>query len=145
MNGNVTAEGITADLVAMREAGVGGVFLFTIEGHVTESTPVYVDKPVRALTPEWFAMLRHAASECKRLGLELSLMNCTGWTRRAVHGFPPENSMMRIAWSERYHRGPGRVATPLATPAVRLHELPESDLDAAAQPRIRPAGPALLP
>jgi hypothetical protein len=69
MNGNVTKEGITADLEAMKEAGIGGVFLFDVEGQLTESVPVYIKKPVRHLTPEWFAMLRHGAAECKRLGL----------------------------------------------------------------------------
>ena len=75
MNGNVTKEGITLDLEAMKEAGIGGVMLFVIEGQITESVPVYLDKPVRHLTPEWFTMIRHAAMECKRLGLKLSLMN----------------------------------------------------------------------
>jgi hypothetical protein len=60
MNGNITKEGITADVEAMKQAGIGGVFLFVVEGRATESVPVYVEKPVRHLTPEWFAMLRHA-------------------------------------------------------------------------------------
>ena len=98
------------------EAGIGGVFLFIIEGRVTESVPVYVEKPIRHLTPEWFAMLRHAAAECKRLGLELSLMNCTGWTTSGGPWVPPEQSMMRIAWSEKYFKGPGRIAGPLPMP-----------------------------
>jgi hypothetical protein len=116
MNGNVSEEGITADLEAMKDTGIGGVFLFVVEGKVTESVPVYIDKPVRHLTPEWFAMLRHAASECKRLGLELSLMNCTGWTTSGGPWVPPDKSMMRIAWSEKYFKGPGRIAEPLPKP-----------------------------
>ena len=116
MNGNVTKEGITADLEAMQHAGIGGVFLFIVEGRVTESTPVYLEKPVRHLTPEWFAMLRHAAEECKRLGLELSLMNCTGWTTSGGPWVPPDKSMMRVAWSECYLRGPARLKTPLPKP-----------------------------
>jgi hypothetical protein len=116
MNGNVTKEGITADLEAMKEAGIGGVFLYVVEGQVTESVPVYIKNPVRSLTPEWFAMIRHAAAECRRLGLELSLMNCTGWTTSGGPWVPPEKSMMRIAWSEKYFKGPGRVAGVLPKP-----------------------------
>ncbi|MCL5097500.1 MAG: discoidin domain-containing protein [Candidatus Omnitrophica bacterium] len=116
MNGNVSREGITADLEAMKKAGIGGVFLFVIEGQLTESVPVYLDKPVRHLTPEWFAMVRHAAAECKRLGIELSLMNCTGWTTSGGPWVPPEKSMMRIAWSEKYLKGPGRLSGPLPKP-----------------------------
>jgi hypothetical protein len=116
MNGNVTKEGITADLEAMKEAGIGGVFQFQVEGKVTESTPVYLDQPVRQLTPEWFAMLRHAAAECKRLGMEMSLMNCTGWTTSGGPWVTPDKSMMRIAWSEKLWKGPGRIAEPLPKP-----------------------------
>ena len=116
MNGNVTKDGITADLEAMQQAGIGGVFLYVVEGQLTESTPVYIDKPVRHLTPEWFAMVHHAAAECKRLGLELALMNCTGWSTSGGPWVPPEESMMRIAWSEKYFKGPGRVAGPLPKP-----------------------------
>jgi hypothetical protein len=116
MNGNVTKEGITADLEAMKEAGIGGVFLYNIQGYMTESVPVYLDKPVRALTAEWFPMIRHAAAECKRLGLELCLMNCTGWATSGGPWVPQEKSMMRIAWSEKYFKGPGRVAGPLPQP-----------------------------
>ncbi|MFH1006251.1 MAG: glycosyl hydrolase [Candidatus Latescibacterota bacterium] len=116
MNGNITKEGITADLSAMADAGMGGVFLFVVEGHVTESVPVYVKTPIRHLTPEWFAMVRHAAAECRRLGLELSLMNCAGWSTSGGPWVPPEESMMRIAWSEKHFRGPGRVPGPLPQP-----------------------------
>lgn len=116
LNGNVTREGITADLEAMADAGIGGVFLFVIEGRVVESVPVYVEKPIRYLTPEWFAMLRHTAGECKRLNLELSLMICPGWTTAGGPWVPVEQSMMRIAWSERYIKGPARMSKPLDLP-----------------------------
>lgn len=116
MNGNVTKEGITADLEAMMEAGIGGVFLFIVEGQVTESVPVYIGKPVRHLTPEWFAMIRHAAMECKRLGLKLSLMNCIGWSASGGPWVTPDKSMMRIAWSEKYFKGPGSIENPLPQP-----------------------------
>ncbi len=116
LNGNVTKEGITADLEAMASAGMGGVFLFIIEGRVTESVPVYVEKPIRYLTPEWFAMLRHTANECRRLNLELSLMICLGWTTAGGPWVPVEQSMMRIAWSEKYIKGPGRIDGSLPIP-----------------------------
>jgi hypothetical protein len=117
MNGNVTKEGITADLEAMKEAGIGGVFLYLIEGgKIAESVPVYVENPIYHLTPEWFAMVRHAATECKRLGLELALMNCPGWETSGGSWVPQKKSMMRITWSEKYFKGPGRIVGPLPHP-----------------------------
>ncbi len=138
MNGNVTKEGITADLEAMKRAGIGGVFLFVVEGKLTESVPVYIAKPVRQLTPEWFAMLRHSAVECKRLGLELSLMNCTGWSTSGGPWVPPDRSMMRIAWSEKYLKGPGRLAAPLPKPPCDYANYQNLT---AARPHIRESAP----
>ena len=116
MNGNVTKEGISADLEAMKDVGIGGVMLFVMDGDIPESVPVYIDKPVHLLTPEWFAMLRHAATECKRLGMEMSLMNCPGWATSGGPWVPPEKSIMRIAWSEIFFKGPGRVEGLLPKP-----------------------------
>ncbi|MBN2291598.1 MAG: hypothetical protein JXM70_04185, partial [Pirellulales bacterium] len=116
MNGNVSKEGITADLEAMKQVGIGGVFQFQVEGKMVESVPVYIDPPVRHLTPEWFEMIRHAAAECKRLGLEFSMMNCTGWSTSGGPWVPPEQSLMRIAWSEKHVKGPGPVKGALPKP-----------------------------
>jgi hypothetical protein len=76
--GAVTREEITRELAFMREAGLKGA----------EIQPVYpleVDDPsrnirhLRYFSPEWFQMLRHAAAEARRLGLQLDLTLGSGW------------------------------------------------------------------
>src|SRR5258705_9161991 len=73
MNGNVTREGITADLEAMKRIGLGGAQIF----NVSESIP---EGPIAYNSAAWRAMVKHAAAEADRLGLELCIHNCAGWS-----------------------------------------------------------------
>src|SRR5262245_31456739 len=71
MNGNVTREGITADLEAMKRVGIGGAQIF----NASEGIP---PGPAKFLSPEWRDLMKFAAQEANRLGLELCLHNCAG-------------------------------------------------------------------
>src|SRR3954447_16217199 len=66
MDGNITKEGITADLEAMQRVGIGGALLMDVSQQIPEG-------PVRFGAAEWFALFHHAAVEAARLGLKLSL------------------------------------------------------------------------
>src|SRR3982750_871684 len=57
MDGNITKEGITADLEAMKKAGIGGAQMF----HVSQGIP---PGPVGYMTPQWRQMVTHAVKEC---------------------------------------------------------------------------------
>ena len=70
MRAAVTAEGITADLEAMKEAGTGGAYLMPIKG--PGDVPL-IDNPKVQLTPEWWAVVKHAFTEADRLGLKLAM------------------------------------------------------------------------
>lgn len=65
-----TRHGITADLEAFAEKGVGGVVYY-------DQVHGKAEKALRAMSPEWWEMLKFAAQEAKRLGLtfEASLSN----------------------------------------------------------------------
>ena len=65
-----TPEGITADLEAFREAGVGGVVYYDqVHGDAEGAFPVF--------SPQWWEALKFSASEADRLGLtfEINLSN----------------------------------------------------------------------
>ena len=68
MNGNVTKEGITADLEAMKAIGIGGAHIFDVNCGIPKG-------PVGFNTPAWHDHVRWAAHEAKRLGIELGLSN----------------------------------------------------------------------
>ena len=72
MNGNISREGITADLEAMKRVGVGGAQIFNVDCGIPPG-------PVKFMSPEWIGMVKHAVSEADRLGLELCIHNCAGW------------------------------------------------------------------
>lgn len=99
MNGNVTRDGITRDLQAMKEAGLGGFHVF----HVTDRIP---HGPVGYATEEWHQMMSHVVDTSNALGLEMTFHNCAGWSSSGGPWITPEESMKTVVWSEMQVRGP---------------------------------------
>src|SRR4051812_17102761 len=99
MNGNVTKEGITADLEAMKRVGIGGAQIFVADCDIPPG-------PVRFMTPEFRAMFKHAATEADRLGLELCMHNCAGWSSSGGPWNTPEHAMQFVTTSETHVTGP---------------------------------------
>jgi hypothetical protein len=120
MNGNVTREGITADLEWMRRVGIGGVQQFDASiGNIFEGqmgTPQVVEKRIVYRTPEWKDMLRHAASECDRLGLEMTMHTSGGWSETGGPWVKPEQAMKKLVWSETRVEGGRKFTGVLAAP-----------------------------
>lgn len=113
MNGNVTREGITADLEAMERVGIGGVQIFNAGVGVPPG-------PVGFLTPEWRELMKHTAKEADRLGLELCIHNCPGWSSSGGPWNKPEQSMQQITISETSVKGPLHFSGALPQPATKL-------------------------
>ncbi|HKJ68259.1 MAG TPA: glycosyl hydrolase, partial [bacterium] len=99
MNGNVTEDGITRDLEAMKEAGLGGFQAF----HVTDRIP---HGPVGYDTDEWHKLMAHTIRKADSLGLEMCFHNCAGWSSSGGPWITPETSMKTVVWSEVQIRGP---------------------------------------
>jgi hypothetical protein len=112
MNGNVTKEGITADLEAMKRVGVGGAQIFD----VSESIP---QGPVKYMSPQWRDMIKHAVTEAHRLGIEICLYHGSGFSSTGGPWVTPENSMQMIVTSELKIKGPQRFAATLPQPHTR--------------------------
>jgi hypothetical protein len=102
MHAGVSREGITADLEAMKEAGLGGAYLMSIKG-VTDP-PVY-EPPVEQLSPFWWAMVSHALNEADRLGLELAMHASDGFALAGGPWISPEMSMQKLVWKEIHIKG----------------------------------------
>ncbi len=90
--GNVSREGITADLEAMHEIGIGGVMLL----NVAKGDP----GPVHFLSTEWLALIQHTIQEADRLGLDVDLNNCDGWSDAGGPWVKPELAMQKLVWTE---------------------------------------------
>ena len=96
MHGAVTKEGITADLEAMKEIGLGGAYLMPIRG-VPEKP--FLKPVVEQLSPLWWEMVDFAFKEADRLGLKIGFHICDGFALAGGPWITPELSMQKVVWS----------------------------------------------
>ena len=104
MNGNISKEGITADLEYMKEGGMDAAMIFDVGIGVKRGAVDYASR-------EWKDCIAWANSEAQRLGLELSLHNSPGYSACGGPWIAPEDSMKELAW---YVVKPGSHAAPPA-------------------------------
>ena len=97
MNAAVSRAGITADLEAMKAAGIGGAYLMPIGG---VSQPPLLVPPVAQLSPAWWDVVRFAMQEADRLGLKLAMHACDGFTVAGGPWITPDLSMQKVVWTE---------------------------------------------
>lgn len=95
INGNnISKEGLTKDLEAIKYAGLQGIQLFNKNGEVYPNVP-----QIKILSPEWEEMIGHAASECQRLGLKFTMQNCPGWSETGGPWVPKEEAQRELVQS----------------------------------------------
>ncbi len=109
LNGNITREGITADLEAMKRAGIGGVLIMEVD----QGIPL---GPVAFMGPAWRELFRHVVSEAQRLGLEVNINDDAGWNGSGGPWIQPEQSMQKVVWSETNLEGAKRFEGMLPQP-----------------------------
>jgi len=117
MNGNITREGITADLEAMARVGIGGVLIMNIAGpRMKTDIP---SGPVEYFSENWFGMVKFAAREAKRLNIKMNVHNCAGWATMGGPWIPPEHSMQILTVSEDFIPGNQFIKKILPHPETR--------------------------
>ena len=109
LNGNITREGITADLEAMQRVGIGGVLIMEVD----QGAPV---GPVDFNSPKWRELFKHVVSEANRLGLEVNMNDCAGWDGSGGPWVPPDKAMQKVTWSETVVEGPQHFESALPKP-----------------------------
>lgn len=99
MGSNVSREGITRDLEGFKEAGIASATIFGMAdvctpwaGHI-ENSP---SDGLLAFTDPWWKLVRHAAEEGKRLGIDVGIHNCPGYTSTGGPWITPELAMQQI-------------------------------------------------
>lgn len=113
IGGNVASGGITADLEAIKAAGIEGVQLF--HGQFGGPWPG-VDPQIKCLSEAWNGEVRHAGEECRRLGLRFTMQNCPGWAMAGGPWIAPSNAMRHLVWSRTDVAGGSRVTVDLPQP-----------------------------
>lgn len=112
MDGNMTREGLTADLEAMKAAGIGGAIFLEVGIGIPRG-------PVEFMSPEWQRLFGHAVAEADRLGIEIAVGTGPGWCGSGGPWVKPELSMQHTVLSEAEVEGPGRVDVALPRPKPR--------------------------
>ncbi|MBI3852842.1 MAG: hypothetical protein HY298_21515 [Verrucomicrobia bacterium] len=146
LNGNITSNGITADLEAMKRVGIGGVLIMEVD----QGAPV---GPADFMSQRWRDLFKHVHNEARRLGLEVNMNDDAGWNGSGGPWIKPEQSMQEVVWTETNLAGPqhfeGTLAQPEATagfyrditvqafPTVGDYRIPDIERKAAFQKRGR--------
>jgi hypothetical protein len=113
MNGNITKEGITADLAAMKHIGLGGATIVNVDCGIPRG-------PVPFMSQEWREDFKFAVQEANRLGLELCVENCAGWSSSGGPWNTATNAMQRVTTSEVRISGPTNFSAVLPQPRTKL-------------------------
>jgi hypothetical protein len=114
LDGNVTKEGITADLEAMRAAGIGG--LLFMDGSLEMPRGAY-----RFMSGPWQEQFRHMAAEAHRLGLSINVNNGAGWSGSGGPWVSTEDASQKVIHHELTLDGPVRWEAALPRPAGIRH------------------------
>jgi hypothetical protein len=109
MDGNLSREGITADLEAMRETGIGGAIFLEVDLGIPRG-------PVKFMSPEWQQLLVYAVHESERLGINLALAAGPHWCGTGGPSVKPEQSMQHLMAGETNVNGPAKFDGILSRP-----------------------------
>ncbi len=145
---NLSKEGITRDLEAMSRVGIGEAFIGNI---FLDDVPA---GPTKVLTPAWWDLVEHAIREGGRVGVNIGMFNCPGWSQSGGPWIQPGQAMRHLAAPEIRVTGPRRLAQKLPAPqgffqdvALLAFPAPLHDADSIASrsPKIScaPAAPGV--
>src|SRR6266567_3963916 len=101
MNGNISKEGITADLEWMHRAGLGGFQNFD----AALQTPQAVEKRLAYMTPEWKDAFKHAILLGDQFEFEMAIAGSPGWSESGGPWVPGSEGMKKYVWSETHVHG----------------------------------------
>jgi len=113
MNGNITKEGITADLEAMKQIGLGGATIVNVDCGIPRGS-------VPFMSPAWRDDFKFTIAEANRLGFELTVENCAGWSNSGGPWNTPEHGMQQVVSSELSLTGPKNFTGSLPQPPTKL-------------------------
>lgn len=109
VNGNLTRQGITADLEAMKRVGIGGVIIMEVDKGEPKGAYAFG-------SPEWRELFAFMLDESSRLGLKVKMNNDGGWCGSGGPWVPVDKSMQKLVWSETMVHGSKRIEEKLPQP-----------------------------
>jgi len=123
MGSNLTKQGITRDLEALKKEGFNRTTMFSLSDITTPWAGEIKKSPtpeIIAWTEPWWEMVRHAAEESKRLGMDFGMFNGAGYESSGGTWITPELSMQEICWSKDTITGNRHITIKVKHPKVNL-------------------------
>jgi len=131
INGNISKEGITKDLEAMKRVGINGVLWMEVAG--SHWAP---KGPIEGGTPQWHDAMQWAISEADRLGMDFALSVDFGYGSGGPH-ITPDRSMQKLLWTQTEVRGGQPTTVTLKKPIVGTKpERPQMRADDPLNPKV---------
>jgi hypothetical protein len=109
MDGNLSREGMTRDLEAMKRAGIGHALYLEVNLGMPRG-------PVTYMSEEWQGLYAHAVHEADRLGMQIMLGTGPGWCGSGGPWVKAEESMQHLVGSRTDVAGPGPFTQKLPVP-----------------------------
>ena len=112
LEGDASKEGLTRDLEEMKRQGISGVIVIDSGkgGPLAPRGPAF-------MSDEWRENFRHAVREATRLGIEMSVDQCSGWNA----GGPwveREDAIKALVWTETTVEGHRAIDQKLKLPEL---------------------------
>ncbi|SEA93042.1 alpha-L-rhamnosidase [Flavobacterium gillisiae] len=121
MGSNLSKEGITKDLEALKKAGFNRTTMFSLADITTPWAGEIKNSPTPEFiswTEPWWKLVRYAAEESKRLGMDFGMFNGPGYESSGGPWISPELSMQEICFSETKITGNTNTRIQLKKPEV---------------------------
>ena len=112
INGNISKEGITKDLEAMKEVGINGFYWMEVSG------PWWAPEGnIEANSAEWHDAMQWAIAEAGRLKMEFALSVDFGYGSGGPH-ITPDISMQELVWSQTEVQGGKKLKLQIDKPEI---------------------------
>jgi len=113
---DISKEGITKDLEAMKAAGIGAAFIGNIN-------PDEKDGKVPMLSEDWWDHMVHAVNEGKRIGVDIGSFNCPGWSMSGGPWITGDRAMRHLVYSETTLAGGKKIEIQLERPKDEFQDV----------------------
>lgn len=100
----------------MKKAGIGGALIGNIN-------PAGKDGKVPLFSEEWWSIMVQAVTEGKRIGVDIGIFNCPGWSQSGGPWVTYDKAMRYLTYSETEVKGPGVKSVQLAQPKEEFQDV----------------------
>lgn len=116
INDDISKQGITKDLRAMKQAGISTALIGNIN-------PANKDGKVLLLSDDWWNHMVHAVVEGKRIGVDIGVFNCPGWSQSGGPWVTHDKAMRYLTYSQIKVNGGEKLQLKLEKPTEEFQDV----------------------